>query len=221
MLAEVVAQELPALQRDGALVVAAWRQLSAHRQRLLLRAWLAATLALPVPETLVRRLAVELLPVRSARWPVGPQVLHLYRGLLRLHSLPRAVHPAPAEPVAMDLSQPGRHEVPGWAGRFLVQPVQCAGVQAALLRSVSARGRAGGEQFQLTERGALRGLKKQYQSHAVPEHGRDGPLLFTAVGELLFAPGLGMDARRHAAPGEPQWAVSWQPHAIEPDPCAD
>lgn len=211
VLAEVVAQDLPELQRDGALDVAAWQQRSAHRQRLLLRAWLADTLASPVPETLVRRLAAELLPVRAARWQVGPQALHLYRGLLRLHSQPRTVPAAASAPVAMDLSQPGRHDVPGWGGQLLVHPVQRAGVSAALLRDVMARVRAGGEQFQLTERGALRSLKKQYQARAVPEHGRDGPLLFTPRDELLFAPGLGIDARFHAAPGAAQWAVSWEP----------
>lgn len=221
VLAEVVAQDLPVLQSDGALVVAAWRQRSVHRQRLLLRAWLAATLASPVPETLVRRLAVELLPERAARWQVGPQALHLYRGLLRLHSLPRTVTAAPSEPVAMDLSQPGRHAVPGWGGQLLVHPVLRAGVAVTLLRDVMARVRAGGEQFQLSERGALRSLKKQYQSRGVPEHGRDGPLLFTPRDELLFAPGLGIDARFHAAPGAAQWAVSWEPDPTGARPPAD
>ena len=221
VLAEVVAQDLPALQHDGALVVSAWAALSEHRRRLALRAWLAATLAAPVPETLVRRLTVELPPLRTARWPLGSQVLHLYRGLLRLQPASRRFARAPDESIAVDLSQPGRHELPAWGGHLLVQPVLRAGVCAALLRDVQPRRRAGGEQFQLAQRGALRSLKKQYQSRGVPEHERDGPLLFTSRDELLYAPGLGIDARVHAAPGELQWAIRWEPDATDSASPAD
>jgi len=55
----------------------------------------------------------------------------------------------------------------------------------------------------------------------VPEHERVGPLLYTAGGELLFVPGLGIDARLHAAPGALQWAVRWEPWPIGPDSLAD
>jgi len=221
VLAEVVAQDLPTLQRDGALVLGAWRDLSVHRRRLSLRAWLVAALATPVPETLVRRLAEELWPVRTARWQVGAQELHLYRGLLCVQAASRAATLAPAEPVALDLRRPGRHELPGWGGHLLVQPVLQAGVSRAVLCDVQARRRAGGEQFRLARRGAVRSLKKQYQSRAVPEHQRDGPLLYTAGGELLFAPGLGIDARHHAAPGAAQWAICWEPDPLGPASPAD
>jgi tRNA(Ile)-lysidine synthase len=43
----------------------------------------------------------------------------------------------------------------------------------------------------------------------VAAEGRDGPLLFDAVGALLFAPGLGIDARAWAQPGAPQWGLAW------------
>ncbi len=221
VMAEVLAQDLPALQRDGALIVAAWQELSVHRRRLTLRAWLAATLATSVPETLVRRMAVELLTARVARWPAGAQVLHLYRGVLCAQAATRAVPQIPAEPLALDLGRPGRYELPAWGGCLSVVPVMHGGVCATVLRSVVARPRAGGERFQLTEGGALRGLKKQYQSRGVPAQERDGPLLFTVQGDLLFAPGLGMDARVHAAPGTAQWAVSWGPDPIGPRSPAD
>jgi tRNA(Ile)-lysidine synthase len=214
VLAEVVAQDLPALQRQGALVVTAWQALSEHRRRLALRAWLARSLQTPVPETLVRRMAVELLSVRAARWQAGPQMLHLYRGLLDVRAATLSAAQPPAEAVALNLGQRGRHELPAWGGRFVVEPVPERGACAATLRDVVARRRAGGERFQLAERGEPRSLKKQYQSRGVPEHAREGPLLFTAGGELLFAPGLGMDARFHAAPGAAQWAVSWEPGPI-------
>jgi tRNA(Ile)-lysidine synthase len=211
VLAEVIAQVLPTLLRDGALDVPVWRELPLHRRSLLLRAWLAATLATPVPEALVRRLAVELLPVRAAQWQVGGQTLHLYRGLLQVRVAAQVLDSALGLPVVLNLTQPGRHELPGWGGHLLVQVASKAGVCAADLVGVLARSRMGGEQFQLAQRGALRSLKKQYQARGVPEHQRGGPLLFTAGGELLFAPGLGMDARRQAAPGTAQRTVVWRP----------
>ena len=68
--------------------------------------------------------------------------------------------------------------------------------------------RRGGERFALAPRGMPRTLKKQYQACAIPEPARVGPLLW--VGErLLFAPGLGIDARLWPAQGSPQLALVW------------
>jgi tRNA(Ile)-lysidine synthase len=44
---------------------------------------------------------------------------------------------------------------------------------------------------------------------ALPAWQRGGPLLFSAQGQLLFVPGLGIDARAVAPPGAPQLRVSW------------
>ena len=221
VLAQVVAQDLPALQRGGALAVAAWRELSAHRRRLVLRAWLASTLTEPVPEALVRRLAVELLPVRTARWQAGAQVLHLYRGLLGVQALSRPAAMGPATSVRLTLSTAGPHALPDFGGALRLQPVLQGGAPAAVLHDLQARRRTGGEQIQLTECGRPRSLKKQYQSRALPEHTRNGPLLYTAGGDLLFVPGLGIDARLHAAPGAVQWAIAWEPDSTGPPATAD
>jgi tRNA(Ile)-lysidine synthase len=56
-----------------------------------------------------------------------------------------------------------------------------------------------------------RSLKKQYQALGIPAEGRDGPLLFDPAGALLFAPGLGIDARQWAPAGAPQWGLRWRP----------
>lgn len=221
VLAEVVAQDLPALQRNGALAVAAWRELSVHRRRLVLRAWLVSVLKGPVPEALVRRLAVELLPVRNAHWQAGTQVLHLYRGLLGVHAPLRPAATGPASPVRVALCTAGPHALPDFGGALLLQPVLQGGASAASLGDLQARRRTGGEQFQLTVRGRPRSLKKQFQSRGLPEHQRDGPLLYTAGGDLLFVPGLGIDARLHAAPGALQWAIAWEPDSIGPPVPAD
>lgn len=213
VMAEVVAQDLPGLVKDGALVVSRWRDLSVHRRRLVLRAWLASALSAPVPETLVRRMAEELLPARSACWQVRAQWLHLYRGLLRVQDTPRAGGLAHAEPTTLDLRQAGRHALPVWGGALVVEPAKSAGVAANSLREVHARPRVGGEQFQLAPRSLPRSLKKQYQTRGVPVSERAGPLLFTPSGEMLFVPGLGIDARHQAQPGLPQWSIRWEPDA--------
>ena len=221
VLAEVVAQDLPALQRNGALAVTAWRELSAHRRRLVLRAWLVSVLKGPVPEALVRRLAVELLPVRNAHWQAGTEGLYLYRGLLGVHALSRPAAMGPASPVRLALLTARPHSLPEFGGALRLQPVLEGGAPAASLRDLQARRRTGGEQFQLTVRGGPRSLKKQYQSRAVPEHQRNGPLLYTGGGDLLFVPGLGIDARRHAAPGALQWVIVWEPDSVGPPAPAD
>ena len=221
VLAEVVAQEMPALQRNGALVVAAWRELSPHRRRLCLRAWLACELDAPVPETLVRRLTLELPAAHASRWPAGTHELRLYRGMLRVLPTPGAANANPKDSIALDLSQSGCHQLPEWGGHFLVRAARRDGVPAAILRELHARPRSGGEQFQRVCRGAIRSLKKQFQALAVPQLQRGGPLLYGCGGQLVFVPGLGADARIRAAPGEPQVQLSWVPDAPDLPPVAD
>lgn len=51
-------------------------------------------------------------------------------------------------------------------------------------------------------------MKKQYQAARVPAWGRSGPLVYSD-GQLLFVPGLGIDARRHAAPATPALQLRW------------
>lgn len=221
VLAEVVAQELPALQRGAALALAPWLTLSPSRRRLLLRAWLAKTLDAAVPETLVRRLVDEMPAAGSARWPAGAHELRLYRGLLRLApatstSTPTSTSTQRGEvaPACLHLDQPGEHPLPAWHGCFVVAPALAGGVAPAHLRALHARARRGGEQFRLAARGALRSLKKQYQARAIPAWEREGPLLFNAAGDLVFVPGLGVDARWLAAPGALQLQLHWVPEGV-------
>ena len=82
------------------------------------------------------------------------------------------------------------------------------GVAPALLSSLLMRARQGAEQFQRQPGTPARCLKKAYQSAAIPAWRRDGPLLLRE-GVLLFAPGLGLDARHLAGAGEPQMHVRW------------
>lgn len=191
----------------GPLDVAAWGALSAPRRTQVLRAWLRGT-APGATESLVQRLAQELPAARSARWPAPGGELRLYRGFLSF----AATAPAgpSGEPVVLSLRRAGRHSVAGWHGTLVLEQVAEGGVAGARLLHAQARARCGGEQFQAAPGAVPRALKKQFQALGVPAWEREGPLLFDGEA-LLFVPGLGIDARSRAAPGEAQFSLRWEP----------
>jgi len=205
--AEVATLDLPLLQQGAGLRVDVWQALPPARRRNALRAWLAGALAAPVPESLVQRLFNELPLADSGRWPAPAAELRLHRGVLA------AAVPAPprrhAEPVTIDLHRPGTWSLPGWQGCFVVRAATEGGALPETLRSLTAREREGGESFRLAPRGRARSLKKQFQARGLAAWDREGPLLYTAAGDLLFVPGLGIDAALIAATGEPQLTLSW------------
>ena len=223
LIDEIAAQDLPQVCEAAAgqpadtpapLAVARWLLLSPARRTGVLRAWLRPVLLEGVPDSLLTRLADELPASRTARWPLQPGLeLRLYRGLLRCGAVRPAAEPAaPAEapPMPLDLSRPGRYPLPAWHGVLEVQAVAQGGLACSALRGASLRTRQGGERFQAAPRSTPRSLKKQYQAAAVPSWQREGPLVWRGE-ELLFVPGLGLDARRLAPAGTPQCRLAWWP----------
>lgn len=208
--AEVAALDVPAVSIPEGLLVAPWLALPPARRRVALRAWLQGQIG-AVPETLVQRLLLEVPGVAAGRWPAGQGELRLHRGVLALHV--RAAQPASAANTILnlDLSRIGTCAVPAWGGSFVVRRARSGGVDAAHLCHVAARARQGGERFSLGPGASARSLKKQFQALAVPAWGRDGPLLFSSEGLLLYVPGLGVEARFQAPPGPPQLRLSWVP----------
>jgi tRNA(Ile)-lysidine synthase len=206
---EVAALDLPPLLQADALDVAAWANLPPARRHNALRAWLAQQLPSPVPTSLLQRLAAELPSNRSARWPAPGGELRMYRGLLAASTGSDAAAPSPVAEV-IDLGRPATVELPAWHGRLIATPADEGGAAPQLLRHVTAAARSGGERFSLSPAGLPRSLKKQFQARAVPAWDRDGPLLFTADGRLLFVPSLGINATLQAAPGLPQLRIRWQ-----------
>jgi len=225
---EVAAADLPALRQDQALRVKAWLALPPARRRNALRAWLAEALHTPVPESLVDRLCAELPHRRGGRWPAPPAELRMYRGTLMAaevadesaasSDVEKVVAATGREPVVVDLHVPGEYRLAPWAGRLVVCSAADGGAPAAMLRHVVARDRKGGESFRAAPRAMARSLKKQFQAMGVPAWDRTGPLVYTAAGDLLFVPGLGIAADQRAAPGEPQLRLSWVPDAPAPPP---
>lgn len=211
-LAEQVRDDLGPLRRDSGLDVAGWKRLGAARRGQALRAWLRGVVphTVTVPETLVRRLQAELPGATAARWPAPEGELRVHRGVLTYApAVPHEVADAGA-PLRWDRPSAGRHAIPGWSGALVLAPVEQGGVAIERLARATVRPRQGGEQFQLSPRSTPRSLKKQFQARGVPAWCREGPLLFDG-NVLLFAPGLGVDARCQAPLGEAQFALHWEP----------
>jgi tRNA(Ile)-lysidine synthase len=232
---EAAAADLPALQDGAALRVPALRQLLQHapgRCRNALQAWLAQQLPQgDVPQTLPARLLQELPAATAAQWPAPGGALRLYRGRLTWAADAAPVAPAalapsaapaassttttsrPSAPAAIDLSQPGSWPVDGSAGvgHFEVLPTTQGGVPAQLLRQLVLHPRSGGERFATGPKATPRSLKKQYQAAGLPAWQRQGPLLSTTDGRLVFVPGLGFNAWALGEPGQARVALRWLP----------
>ena len=207
---EAAAADLSVLADDEGLVVAAWLKLPPARRKNALKAWLLAQTGSPPPQSLLLRLQDELSGAAVGSWPLAPALLRLYRGHLIVQRDQHADAAAlTSPPVAVDLSLPGRVPVPQWMGVWRIRSVSVGGVSPHDLAELVAAPRQGGEKFRLSPEGTARSLKKQYQALGVPAWQRQGPLLFTAQGRLVFVPGLGPEALFQAAAGAPQLSLEW------------
>ena len=193
----------------GRLDVQRLMTLSRARQRNALRHALQRLTARATPQTLIDRLGMELSTVRFGRWPAPGGELRLHDG--RLDFLGEGAAPlSPALPTPpLDLRAPGRYRL-GGVGTLVVSPSRAEGVEPGTLASVQWRARRGGERFQFGPASTPRSLKKQYQARRVPAWARDAALLYAGE-RLVFAPGLGIDARVRAEPGRAQLALAWEP----------
>ncbi|MCA0175306.1 MAG: tRNA lysidine(34) synthetase TilS [Proteobacteria bacterium] len=208
---EVAATDLATTADAGGLRLAGWLALPPARRANALHAWLGAQ----ATAALTARLLDELPTARSgATWPLDAgTVLALYRGVLAPQPL---TSPGTGPVVTLALTACGSHAVPGWAGALRVDRTAQGGVAPDRLAPIVLRARSGGERFACAAGAPPRSLKKQYQTQAVPAWARSGPLVFGADGALLYAPGLGMDARAWAPPGTVQWALRWVPAQAAP-----
>lgn len=152
----------------------------------------------------------------SRRWQLGAGgEVRLWRGKLSWHRQVGGIADVPSASTGpriqwLPIRRAGSYAVPAWSGRLQVRRVPSEGVPLAALTQFELRPRGGGEQFQVGARRVPRALKKQYQAAGVPAWLREGPLGFVA-GQLVFVPGLGIDARAWAASGEPQVQLTWIP----------
>ncbi|AKJ28671.1 tRNA lysidine(34) synthetase TilS [Caldimonas brevitalea] len=212
-LAELAEQDLHGLQQAGTLQVAPLLALSAPRGRNALRAWVRRVAGAPLSAALLERLWLELPSTSAGQWPLpGGGVLRSYRGALRYEAdgQHRAVVSAVSKDASLSIRRAGRYRLRGWGGTLVVRRVAVGGVALSLPAQLQLRDRSGGEQFQSGPQRPARSLKKQFQAAGVPSWSRTGPLLYAGE-QLLWVPGLGVDARAAAVAGEAQLAFEWIP----------
>ncbi|MEY8689228.1 MAG: tRNA lysidine(34) synthetase TilS [Leptothrix sp. (in: b-proteobacteria)] len=206
--------------RDGATIrIAPALELGGPRLRNLLRHWLLGLGAQAPAASLLHRLSLELTHCDAGSWPHGAGLLSLHQGGLhwRRDAASLALSPcgdlapgAAHQPASFDVVlQFGANPLPEWGGVLWVEWTRAGGVDAANGFGVTLRPRGGGERFQSHAGGVPRALKKQYQAAGVPRWSRDGPLVYRGE-DLLWVPGLGVDARRQAAAGARQWVLRWE-----------
>ena len=207
-LDEAAALDLARCADARGLDLAAWATLGPARGRQALRAWLRQGAGRAPSAALIERLMCELPGDGPAQWPAAGGWLRRYRG--RLGFEPALAARTTAPEAALALRRAGRYPLPGWGGVLVARRVDEGGVALSRLAALTLAARQGGEGFQAAPRAAVRSLKKQYQALGVPAWARHGPLLLSGDA-LVFVPGLGIDARALAAPGEPQLALHWEP----------
>ncbi len=210
-LDELATLDLQAVATAQGLNVPRWRQLSAARRSNSLRAWIHRAQGSAAPATLVVRLLDELPVLRSARWSIGAVELRLHRGVLRCEAAPPVVEgDTPTLANRLSARRAGRYRLAGWGGCLEIERVRDGGAPWDWLSELQLRSRAGAERFQAGVGRPARSLKKQYQQAGLPAWDRGGPLVYRD-GELVFVPGLGLDARAVAAPGQPRFTLRWCP----------
>ncbi len=198
---EMAAADLSVLRNESGLDLSALRELSVARASNVLRAWVHAQSGQAAPASLIERLLKE----PGSSWPCAGGSLYLYRGRLQW----RAASAAPVGPSqSVNLGSPGLYPQPAWGGQWRVEMTHGMGVSAHLLAGLHQRPRTGGEQFQRGARTVPRSLKKAWQEAGVPAWDREGPLLFHGE-QLVFVPGLGLDARALASSGESRFSLIW------------
>jgi tRNA(Ile)-lysidine synthase len=213
-LAELATMDLEALASTRGLNLPAWQHQSSAPRRNALRAWVRLQTGQIAPASLVSRLMDELDGKAAASWPIDGGMLRRYRGLLSFSPQRPAAAPAARE-TQLSIGKAGRHLLPGWGGSLDVTRVKEGGVPLAWLAHLELRPRTGGEQFQAGIGRPPRSLKKQFQVVGVPQWQRDGPLVYSG-GQLVFVPGLGIDARVIGLPGQPQVTLRWIGDAAPP-----
>jgi tRNA(Ile)-lysidine synthase len=202
---------------ETSLPLTAWLNLSLPRRSNTLRVWVLAASGQAAASSLIQRLLRELADQGTACWPHANGFLRRYRGRLSWQAQAPTTHEAVetsscAPETQLRVDRVGTYRLPGWAGQLRVQPVVHGGVPMAWLGELALRPRTGGEQFQAGLGRPPRSLKKQFQAAAVPQWERHGPLVYSG-GQLVFVPGLGLDARVLALPGQAQAMLFWEPLA--------
>jgi tRNA(Ile)-lysidine synthase len=163
-----------------------------------------------------RRLTEMLRQLTRARDDARVELKH-DGAVLRVHRGRVTVTPAkarvPFEPV--DWNGEARLALPPLGGELRFRRERGAGIDRARLADarITVRLRSGGERLQLEASRPRRTLKNLFQEAGVPPWERSWlPLLFCGR-DLIWAPGLGVDARYRAGPAARGIVPEWHPGA--------
>lgn len=208
LLDELAALDLAACAEGAALNIRALAKLSAPRADNLLRYWVLGQGepgARYAPTTAqLAQLRHQLLTARADAQPMlqlcGVQ-LQRQGGAVVL--LPLSQAEPPSAPLNLQWRGEREIEVPAWHGTLLFTPAAAHGVCPQRLRSsgLTLQPRVGGERLKPDPARPSRSLKNLFQEAALPARQRPWLPLAYLDGELVFAAGLGMDARHAGAPG--------------------
>ena len=210
-LDELAAGDLATRIDAAGLRIGGLFELSPARRVNALRAWLRQQSGAPAPASLIERLGHELQSSGTASWPMTGATLHRRRGRLTFVAKASAALPEVRErETTLHLRRAGSYRLAGWGGVLRVTRVKHGGVPLAWLAQLELRERSGGEQFQAGLGRPARSLKKQFQAADLPAWQRHGPLIYSG-GQLVFVPGLGIDARVIGLPGQAQVVLAWEP----------
>jgi tRNA(Ile)-lysidine synthase len=209
--ADALLREFAGARPASRLRIAELRSAPDPAARVLLREYLAAH-GLRPPAT--RRLAEMLRQLTGAAAGARVEFAHdgamlrVYRGELRLERLAGA----PAEFGSVRWTGQRRIALPALGGEMRFERVRGAGIALGKLRGrpVQLRLRRGGERLQPDARRPRRTLKNLFQEAGLPPWQRDRlPLLFFGE-DLVWAPGIGVDARYRTPAGDVGLMPLWR-----------
>jgi tRNA(Ile)-lysidine synthase len=205
--------DLALLAPDGhTLQLGPWLAQQPARRSNALRAWVLKVSGQAASSALIQRLLVELPEQGGATWSHAGGTLRRYRARLSWSAAEQNVtERLSAQPRGqLRVRRAGIYRLADWGGQLRVQRVAQNGIPMAWLGELALLPRTGGERFQAGMGRPPRSLKKQFQAAAVPDWERNGPLIYSG-GQLIFVPGLGLDARVLALPGQAQAMLFWEP----------
>jgi tRNA(Ile)-lysidine synthase len=201
--------DLAAMESKHGIGLIALESLSPERRSNALRFWLKERTGAAAAAAVVQRLLLELPGQAPAQWQLEGFTLRRYRGRLECCADNRVkTQPMGREATVLCIRRAGTYLLRGWGGRLRVRRVAAGGVPMSNLTELRLVARCGGEQFQAAPERPPRSLKKQFQALAVPAWRREGPLVYCSE-QLLYVPGLGIDARAVADAGVAQASIEW------------
>ena len=198
----------------GALRLDRFAFLAPARQRLVLRAWLAAADIEAPSRARLNEIAQQALTARSdarllVRLATGVEVRR-HRGLLVLHT------PAAGARSGRLIQWRGEQEIalPEWGGALQFRTAAAEGFDPDWLRAapLEVRARGGGERFKPHPARPSKTLKRLFQDAGIAEFERSALPLVWREDRLIFVAGLGPDVRLIDGDG-PRVSISWQPGA--------